>query len=336
MIALPELDSVPRRLNAALINPLAARCSLALAGDGPIYPPRREVQGLEIDTLQAQLQRWLTGAVAEFEIFDPRIHIALGQAPDSGEDRTPESDLYSVWLGPQDEDLVGSVWCLERRWNELEKAAPGLAPAALIALEHAGKHSLPLYTPSVAFYFACYAWWWGEEDEKETLSQYREERDEPMAAAPDDMPTRAWLDKVLPPAVTMPRTRLGRQALERLARRGGELGAVARNVLELQQLSVTAHRRKSEFSFESSDDEGFLAASFAATLRWNARDPMFRAYDDHTNEAANNAGVEEAYGWFVMDSAKELPALLKEIERYFQLARAVEKLIPLVSTRQNR
>ena len=164
--------------------------------------------------------------------------------------------------------------------------------------------------------------------------QYREEQGED-APAPDDLPTRAWLDKLLPPAVTWPRTRLRRPGLERLARRGGEIGGIARSVLQLQAITATAHRQqiKSEFSFDSSDDNGFLAASFAAALRWNTRDPMFRAYDDYTNERHNDAGAENAFGWFVMDSAKDLPALLKELEGYFRVARAVEQLIPLVSTR---
>ena len=333
MLSLPQIGEVPRAYRESASNPLAARLSLALAGDKPIHAPRRDVQGIEIDTLQRQLQQWLAQASADLELIDLQVHLSLNQVG-VGQPGDAEGDAYTVWLKPANEDLVCHVWHLERRWRALENSCPGLAAAALLALEKAGLHSFPLFTPGAALHYASQAWWWGEENEEYVLAEYREEAGKPDAPAPDDMPTRAKFDKALPPEVVHPRTKLRRSDLERLARRHTDAGAIARGVLELTDLCAATHRgKKHEVDFRSCDDNGYLAASFAAALRWNARDPMFRVFDDYTNQHYEGEGCEALFGWYEMDNAKDLPRLLPQIEAQIRIAAAIERLLPLVATR---
>lgn len=334
MLALPDLGGIQRVYTTVRSDPLAAKLALALAGKGEIRPPRRRVQSVEIDLLQQQLQAWLNRMNADAKFIFPRLHVSLNQAHTIFY-RGPETsdDTYTVWIGDEPDELVGTIWHLEHRWKALEARAPGLAAAALNALAHAGLHSFPLYTPAAAEYWACHNWWWGEDDETYILAEYREEVSNPKEPPPDDMPTRAWFDKVLPRCVTRPHSRLKRAGLERHGRRRDDVGEIARRVLELDAVCKAAQRRKSAFEFQHSDDNGFCAVGFSACLRWNAQDPMLQIYDDHANAQANGEGCEDVYGWFAMDNARELPKLLAELEHYFAIVRRIEGLVPLVATR---
>lgn len=335
MLALPALTGAPRSLRATASDPMAARLALALAGDAPIRMPRARTHPLELHVLQAELKAWLGREIAKLTLFKPGVHVTVGATPDHSSMREdlPLSKAigphgYTLFLGTGQSYLIGPVFYLERRWHELEALAPGLAGAALAAIDHASRHSLPIFTPSAAEHFASYHWWMGEDDEAEVLANYREEAGE-NAPDPDDIHTRAAFDQALPRAVVRA-SGLTKAKLERLARRR-DVGEIARLALELKDGAARACRRDGEPEFHSNDEQGMQAIGFAATLRWNARDPMPELFDHYINEAANCEGYEEAFGWYVSHDPAELPAILCAIERRLELARLVERLLPLIA-----
>lgn len=336
MLSFPDIATAPRSYTTAEPNALAARLALSIAGDRPIRAGHRAAsQRLEVGILQDQLQRWLDRMNAGARFIRPLVHVSLYRAVTIFDDKPEnEDETYTVWIRNEPDELVGTVWTLERKWKALEARVPGLAAAALHAINHAGAHSFPLYTPGHAEYWATYQWWRGEDDESSILDDYRAELDDPKAKAPDDMPTRAWFNKMLPPEVCRPSSRqLTGKRLARVAHRRSDLGEIARQVIDLAQECRASHRRKSEFTFTSQDDNGFQGVGYSACLRWNTSDPMLRIYDDYTNEAANCEGVDDVFGWFVMDAADDMPALLAELEHYFRIVRKIERLIPLIATR---
>lgn len=335
MLALPALTGAPRSLRAATSDPLAARLALAIAGEAPIRTPRARTHSLELHVLQAQLKAWLGVELAKLSLFKPGVHVTVGATPYHDETREdlPLSKAigqhgYTVFLGTGQSHIIGPIFYLERRWHELEALAPGLAGAALAAIGHASRHALPLFTPSVAENFACFHWWMGEDDETEVVANYRDQAGE-NAPIPDDIQTRGAFDKALPRAVTRARG-LSRAKLERLARRR-DVGEIARLALELKDAAAKACRRLDEPELHASDDQGMQAIAFAATLRWNAADPMPELFDHYSNDAANGDGYEEAFGWYISHDPAALPAILRAIERRFELARLVERLLPLIA-----
>lgn len=327
MLALPSLGAVPRAYTTGARSVLAARLALAIAGNRePQCPPRR-VASIEIDVLQAELQAWLARMNADGSFIRPRMHLALNAGPLDYHGPGEQDDVYTLWILPTGPGVIGDQWTLERRWKALERVAPGLASAALDAIERAGRHSFALYTPGMAEYFACNAWWYGSDDEAEVLLNHEDEEDAP------DVPTRAWFDQVLPRCATHAHG-IARARLEHYAHRRDDAGKAARLVAELQADARAADRRKDDFDFdfESQDDGGFRALGLAATLRWNARDPMLRLFDDYA-EQASSEGADDALGWFTLESAADLPKLLAQLERMFATARRIERLIQLVATR---
>lgn len=340
MLALPDICAAPRAYTTAQSNPLAAEMALALAGDGEIPAPRAKRGALELDVLRGQLADWRDRRLAGMKFIRPSLHLALNQSPSEWTGLEDAASAYTLFVGNANEDFFSAVWRLERRWRALQAVAPGLAPAALNAIEHAARHSFPVYTPGTALCWASMNWWMGEEDERDVLAEYRSEEGED-APAPDDMPTRAWLDKLLPPMVTMPRSSLERSGLERLARRQSDAGEIARLVLAIQAACSAAHRRekqerrrrKNRIEFASQDEGGFTALGFAAALCWNARDPMFRIFDDCANSKADGEGCNESYGWFVGTGGHRLPEILAELDHCFAIARLIDRLLPLIATR---
>lgn len=333
MLAIPDIAAAPRTFTTGAGNPLAARLALALAGPkGPI--PSARADSPELHALRAQLQAWLDRMNAGAKFIKPRMRVSLHQAVTLEGKPDPKDETYTVWLGgADDENHIGSMWSLERTWPKIERQAPGLASTALHTLVHAGRHSFVLFTPQIAEEWACYLWWHGDINEAGVLEDYRADTDDPRAQPPDDLPTRAWFDRVLPPAVTRPANRLKGADLQRVARRRGLAGQIARQVIELQDECAASHRRRSKFTIESQDEDGLQGLAFAATLRWNTRDPMLRLFDDYANMAAECGGAESVFGWFVLDKASDLPRLLAELEHYFRIVRKIEQLIPLIARR---
>jgi PRTRC genetic system protein F len=339
MLALPALPSIPRAYTSATTNPLAAQMALALAGDAEL-PALSRKDAPEIAALERQLADWLARQNAQMKFLRAGVHLALNQRANGWEtDDQRAPDAYTVVLRNHDEEYFGSVWHLEWRFRALEAAAPGLAGAALNAITHAGAHSFHVYAPAQAEYWASYVWWHGCDDESEALAEYRAMEGED-AEPPEDLPTRAAFDKALPRAVTRPRSKLKAADLERIGRRRDRAGEAARGVLAIDEACKAAHRRtkaaerskRPPFDLESSDEDGFTAMGAMCALRWNARDPMFRVFDDYGNLHAQDAGTTDAIGWIAGEGAKDLPALLESLEHRFAIARLVEALLPLIAT----
>ncbi len=338
MLALPILAAVPRTYTTAATSPLAAQLALELAGKGELPALRKIDDAPELRALERQLEDWIAPKLEGMKFIRPRVHLALNHDPnETGE----AEDAYTLWIGNGDEDYLGTVWLMERRWRALEASQPGLAAAALNAIGHAGGHSFPVYTPGHALDWASSLYWHGETDERYALEEYRgmEGEDAPV---PDEMVTRAQIDKALPPAVTMPRSQLKERDLHRCARTGrhGDNFDIARLVLAINAACKAAHRRDKEaarrkvnLDLQSQDENGFCAVGFACCLRWNQRDPRFRIFDDHGNYLAEDQGTSNEYGWIVGAGARQLPAILDALGHCFAIARLIEDLLPLVATR---
>lgn len=340
MLALPSLGTALRAYTTASANPLAAQMALALAGEAEL-PALRKPDAPEIAALERQLAAWLARQNAQMKFLRAGVHLALNQSPSGwdSDEGAGAPDAYTLVIRNHDEEYFGSVWHLERRFRMLDSEVPGLAAAALNAISHAGAHSFCVYTPGQALYWASMTWWMGEEDESEVLAEYRA-MDGEGAELPEDIPTRAAFDKALPRAVTMPRSQLKRADLERIGRRGDAAGLAARLVIAIDEACKAVHRRdkaiarskRPAFDLESQDETGFTAMGCMAALRWNARDPMFRVYDDYGNRHAEDAGTTDAIGWIGAEGAEHLPALLESLEQRFAISRLIENLLPLIAT----
>jgi PRTRC genetic system protein F len=331
MLALPHIGAVPRTYTTAQVNPLAAKMALALAGDAEIRAPRSPRQSLELDVLRDQLGAWLARQQQGIGYCAPKIHIGLGRREDDMIYAPPAANAYMLWLGNAADDYIGSVWQLEGRWRAIEAKVRGLAGAALNAIDNAGAHSFPLYTPSTARWWASYVWWHGDDDEKYVIEEWKANEGE--EAGEPDVPTRAWLDKVLPPVVTLPRPNFKRRDLERHARGRGEPAEIARLILAIDAAIKAERRRKNGFELESQHEMGFQATGFAASVRWNGRDPMFRIFDDYGQISQQEEGCNESYGWLAVEGAGKLPGILVSLERRFAIARLVDELLAMIATK---
>jgi PRTRC genetic system protein F len=331
VIQIPALAGVPEELSLPKIDPAAARCALALAGDGPVEFARIKSGAVEHAVLQRELAAWFDRARAGLEIFPPHMHVLLNRAPAC--DCAPDSPhRFAIWIGNENGEPWATRWTLERRFKEIAQLARGLPQCALNAISHAHVHAIPVLLPREALGMASFAWWMGEADERYVDEEY-------MAAMGEEResgaPTRKWFDKVLPPEVTLYRGVLTLPKLERLAERhwSAEAREIARASVNLWHTAKgLAKRKKVRFHLHRQEDD-LICVGFGATLRWNARDPMARAFDDYANGWYESHHVEEMYGWIVVDGAGELRAALAHLEASFALARDIEKLIQLIAVR---
>lgn len=334
MIALPSLAGAPRAVSQAKSDPLAAKCALRLAAPGPIASVRADKAPLEHLALVRELTAWLVNAARSLEIFQPALRVQLGVASPCGCAANAAEPII-VWIANQSWDPVGERWYLERRYRLIEREAPGLGRTALEVLDRADFGAVPVYMPRTALGFAQYTYWLGEADETYVLANWEDVEEDEKRSADEiaeehGVVRRAWFDKALPPEVSTPRRVLKEADLERIARRPGDAGALARKVLLLQHAS----KGKPRFTLHRGEPDFAEAVGYGAALRWNAKDPMFRAFDDYTNYIyeGGNSDVSEAWGWFVLKGPQELRALLDHLEERFARARIIEEIIMLLAT----
>ncbi len=333
-LTLPSLAGVPIQLASPESDPLVARCALAVGG--PHWLPALSwTRGrVEIAALTGVLGNWLDRARKTdggLGMFDVGLRVLPGEAPPCDCNVRSDSPI-SVWIGNHPETPWRSVWYLERQWHAIERAAPGLAETALAMLNIASRRGLPIYTPFTALDQACWTWWQGEMDESEVLEMMRAETD--PGTTPEDLElyTRGQFDAAIPPCASQPKMRIKGAALARLARKRGDVGELARALISLQAAITRDRRRKERFALHASDDDGYRALGWAATLRWNAQDPVSRLFDDDA-EQASQCGADASYGWFILQDATDFPALLAEIECRFAVARSAARVIPLIAGR---
>jgi PRTRC genetic system protein F len=344
MIALPSIAAAPGMITTAPVDRLAAKCALALAAPGPIPRVRIGKLPLELALLKLELEARLFAAAQTLRIFRPRLHATLGQVPAPCECCKESLAPITIWLANANERPLDSRWQLERRWRAMEKTAPGLASTALEVLDRSRWAGVPLYTPSLAMGFAQWTYWWGEEDERAVLEEIRanEETDDTEDEKPpsdeelcetNNLVTKARIDRALPPEVTTPKRALKLSDLERLARGRGPGRELAARTLALWHAVTARKRQKSKYALHTQEDETW-SLGFAAALRWNARDPMYRIFDDHAQHICESSeALEEAWGWFVVPSAAELRDFFAHLEERLALARRQEELLEALAER---
>ncbi len=330
MITLPSLAGVPPILTPLRSDALAARYALALAEPGPIARPPwgGGKNTLEHAVLIREVEARFERAAAALQIFRPRLHITMGVPPVECDCREKAAAPITIWLANANNDVWDSRWALERRWAELERRHKGLAQTALEAIDRASFLGVPVLTPAMALRMAQFCWWAGEADERYVLAEWHGIEEPEKGDEDHGIPRRAWLDKVLPPEASGARAIVRESTL----RYQGELG---RQILELREATREAKRRRNKarrFHMHTQLDE-LWCVGFGATLRWNTRDPIPRIFDDHANGLAESYAVEDAWGWFIVGSPKELQPFLEELERRFALARLVENLIGAIAER---
>lgn len=330
MLALPSLAGAPAVYQGLGRDAVAAQCALELARSRPLVEPRAGTAPLEQMAFADTLKAWLDQQCKGLRVFDFSIHAATGTGVS---DESSTNNGVTIFLSNDPQEIWHQVWCLERRWKDLERAAPGLAGSALFAICSAHVWSVPIFTPDVGLGFAMHYHWQGEEDETWILKEMAEND---RQAEGIDMFRRADFDKAIPKHVTFPKL-LSRRKLARLARRSGTVGTIA----ELTHGIVDAvmaerkHQRheKVDMTFSSDYDDG-EALAYALAIRWNPADPLAQLVDDHL-EYVSQIGGTDALGWFNL-VPREIPAWIRQMERRFAIVRLIDQLVPLIAVKQNR
>lgn len=336
MITIPEIRGVPTILQRGAVDPVAAKCVLSIAAPGPVERPRRRGMRVEHAVLLHQLNSWMADATRNLTIFKPHVFVNLTQAPRCACCADAAYPM-SAWIGNQNQDTWDTRWRLDRRWPEIERAEKGLAPTAIAVLEEAGGLGIPVYTPRHCLWLASNTWWYGETDEKYALEEYFGMVDSEEGKVKEEdipIPRRAWLDKILPIEASEASRKVSRPALERLAnRRSGLVMEIARKVLALDA-EIRGHRSDRKFVLHTEQDEMYCLG-YGATVRWNARDPMARVFDDHANNLHEAYHVEPPYGWFPLKGPQDLRALMAHLEERFAVAHRQEQLLSLIAERSS-
>jgi len=324
MLALPSLAGTPAVYQGIGRDAIAAQCALELARVRPLVEPKRGSHAIEHTALVESLRVWLEKQCKGLRVFDFNLRVASGVNADNP---------VTIFISNDPPEIWHQVWCLERRWNDLERAAPGLAGSALSAVCAAHVWSVPIFTPDIGLGYAMHYHWQGEEDETEILKEIASGND-PVGGI--DMFRRADFDRAIPKHVTYPKA-LPRRELNRLARRKGTVGTIAdltRSMADAVREEYRRQRReKVDMTFSSDDDEG-TALGYALAIRWNSKDPLAQLCDDHL-EYMGQIGGTEALGWFDLHPT-QIPAWIAQMERRFAIVRLIDRLVPLIATRQDR
>ena len=319
MIAIPRLDGVRAAYGTVGMDRLAALCALQLAERLPSQPPRSSLY-LEQATLAAMLERWLEEQCRGMRVHDPIIKVITSERALEPFDEQ-DGKRICIHVGNRRWDCWSrSQWHLQRRWQEIERAAPGLARTALCIVTHAAQHGLPVFTPGMAGSYAERFWDWNEE----------------MAAEGEENPdalTRADFHAAIPVAVSRECAELRGPALARIARRRDDIGRIAERVIELTAATAREHRRKKRTETLFCDASGgYESLGYAAVLRWNGTDPMERIFHDYGQSCADSEGYNEAY-FCSLIGPEQMRDWMFDMERRFELARMVDGLVPLIATR---
>lgn len=328
MLALPSLAGAPAVYQGVGRDAIAAQCALELARSRPLVEPRSGTAPLEQMAFADTLKAWLDEQCKGLRVFDFSIDANTGPA----DYRSADSAL-TIFLSNDPSEIWHQVWCLERRWKELERSAPGLAGSALFAICSAHVWSVPIFTPDIGLGFAVHYHWQGEDDETWVLKDLVEGGENADAI---DIFRRADFDKAIPKEVTFPRL-LSRPRLIRLARRRGTVGKIAELTRGIVDAVVTERRRqnreKVDMTFSAEYDDG-EALAYALALRWNPRDPLAQLVDDHL-EYVSQIGGSDSLGWFNL-VPRQIPSWIAQMERRFAIVRMIDELVPLIATRQGR
>lgn len=341
-LALPQLGAVRARVAVSPGDARAAKAVLALHEAGRFDPgalhPSRAFPGA-LALVQGAFQRWIRTMQGLFERASFSMAVGIGQGSAindlfSQTDCDDTKPILEIVLGNQDGYPFGTSWMLQRRYEAIEHAAPGLAATALAMINLASRHGLPLWTPQAALYGASFAYWGGCDDERE----YLESMGEGDADSADmDILTHAGFDAAIPPAVSHPREALKIVELERFARSRTrrDRARIAQLCLEIRDACRKDRKIVAFHDFTPDRMHEIAQLHHFASVRWSKNDPTFRIYDDWANPAYENGEALEAYGWHEVPIE---PAAIKVwfagMERTFQIAALGQQLLALIAERE--
>jgi PRTRC genetic system protein F len=332
MLAFPSLAGAPAVYQGVGRDAIAAQCALELARSRPLVEDGPETLApIENVVFADTLKAWLDQQCKGLRVFDFSIHVSTGTG---ASDESSTNSGVTIFLSNDPSEIWHQVWCLERRWKDLERAAPGLAGSALFAICSAHVWSVPIFTPNVGLGFAVHYHWQGEDDETWVLKEITEDGQD---AGEIDIFRRADFDKAIPKQATFPKI-LSRRKLARLARRGGAIGKIAELSRSIVVAVMAEHKRqrreKIEMTFSNDYDDDGQALAYALALRWNPTDPLAQLTDDHL-EYISQIGGSDTLGWFSLQP-RQIPAWIAQMERRFAIVRMIDELVPLIATRQSR
>jgi PRTRC genetic system protein F len=334
-LTLPHLGAARAHFAVNPGDAIAAGAVLALYKAGRFDPgrlhPARVFPGA-LALVRTAFEVWLRSIERQFEHarFSMDVGVGVGSAISDtiGESTTDPRSILEIVLGNKRDDPLGTTWILKRRYEAIERAAPGLARTALAVIGLASRHGLPVWTPAFSLDAAQWAYWGGCEDEREWLEQMVAEGENP-----DDieMLRRADFDRAIPPEVSLPREVLKPGQLERLARGRKDTARIAGLCLEIR----SACRRGDDKAFQDFVPERVHEVTHlhhVAGVRWSDDDPSFRIYDDWANPAYENGEALEAYGWYeVPIEPPALKAWFAGMERKFHITTLGQQLLPLIA-----
>jgi PRTRC genetic system protein F len=341
-LALPHLGTARAQVTVNSGDALAAKAVLALHKAGRFDPgalhPSRAFPGA-LALMRGTFERWIRTMQSLFERTSFSMAVGIGQGSAisdlfSQTDCDNTKPILEIVLGNQDGHPIGAGWMLQRRYEAIERAAPGLAATALAMINLASRHGLPLWTPQAALYGASFAYWGGCEDEREYLESMGEGDADP---ADLDILTRAEFDAAIPPTVSHPREALKIVELERFSRNRvrRDLARIAQLCLEIRAACRKDSKSVAFHAFTPERMHAIAQLHHFASVRWSKNDPTFRIYDDWANPAYENGEALEAYGWHeVPIEPAAIKAWFAGMERTFQIAALGQQLLALIAERE--
>jgi len=259
---------------------MLARCALALMDAGVITdaPLPRPGRGAS-DLLQRGLQRWFDQQTRGLRYLHFELNVNEFET-------SAGAHRLCVELVNHREFTFGNQVLIGPRVTALEKAHPGVGQAVLLGL-HAVSRRVPLYTPMVAQDWASFSYWMGCDDEREVLTQLREQGDDPKLY--EGLRAREFY-AAIPRWVAHPKKPAGTRTIERLATRNDRAGRVVRILAELSAL-----QRGPDWPEPQPNPDDVTMFCHAAILRWHRDDPMPRILDDFGHELAESGEYIEHF-----------------------------------------
>lgn len=279
-ISLPRIGAdVPLAIASSEVNRRLARLTLHLIEQDVIQlrhvrastdDPRRVCSAAMSDRLKSRL-----GALG---VFSPQVSITLR-----------EGDADTVWLaiayGPV--EWVDGADVLEK----LEADAPGLGADVLKTIDAFSWRVAPIITPSLTLELCSYCEWCGEQDERERLAMCEADTPAELAAAREEIITRAAFDAEFPKWAVGWREG---QSVEKvwtdldLLRQVPFAARLAPHMRALAQVCDTMPKWE-----HAAADEGAYQVGWAGGLSWRGSQLQGRILDDYMELAWNSESYED-------------------------------------------
>lgn len=333
-LAVPDLDGIPPRYTIGVGRTFARDLTLSLLDTAVITEvdvqkrPRNEM----VLAHRAISRRWkfITEGMRYFD-----WHLRIESTPESL--YTVAADPETVWA--QIHSGTGPISCkhvyLREGIEALEHVRAGLGQTVLATLYDAFR-MLPLcFTPEYAFGIASYIYWYGEVDETEAIEEMMALHDvktrEELETVTDVF-TRSQFFAAMPEWATFAQRVLTRRQVQIAAGRDD----YAREVVEAMDSLWNIVRFYGPFADLRSSDFGADPIDFALLVRWSDDDEITRVVDDFLHQSADGDYVIASAVAPLKIVGDDFAQWLKAMESTALLAKAVERVLALLESRQRQ